>query len=192
MGALAEKQEEYFTYGDYLLWDDGERWELIDGVVYNMSPAPNRRHQQIATELTRQFATYLLDKSCQVYASPFDVRLPEDDEAEKDISTVLQPDISVICDAKKLDDAGCIGAPDLVVEILSPSTSRRDHKEKFNRYERAGVKEYWLVDPVANTVSVFKLGADKRYGRPEVYADDEKITVAILPELEIELALVFR
>jgi Uma2 family endonuclease len=192
MGALAEKQEEYFTYGDYLLWDDGERWELIDGVAYNMSPAPNRRHQQIATELTRQFATFLLDKSCQVYASPFDVRLPEGDEAENEISTVLQPDISVICDSNKLDDAGCIGAPDLIVEILSPSTSRKDHKEKFNRYERAGVKEYWLVDPVANTVSVFKLGADKRYGRPDVYADDEKIAVGILLELEIELALVFR
>jgi Uma2 family endonuclease len=192
MGALAEKRQEYFTYGDYLLWDDGERWELMDGVAYNMSPAPNRRHQQISTELTRQFATYLLDKTCQVYVAPFDVRLPEGDEAESDISTVLQPDISVVCDAKKLDDAGCIGAPDLIVEILSPSTSRRDHKEKFNCYERAGVKEYWLVDPSAITVTVFKLGTDKRYGRPDVYGDDEKVVVGIFPDLEIELTLVFR
>ena len=192
MGALAEKREELYTYGDYLLWDDGERWELIDGVAYNMSPAPNRRHQQIATELTRQFATFLLDKPCQVYSAPFDVRLPEGDEAESDISTVLQPDISVICDLHKLDDAGCVGAPDLIVEILSPSTSRKDHKEKFYRYERAGVKEYWLIDPSANTVTVFKRGTDKRYGRPDVYGDDEKIVVGILPDLEIDLTLVFR
>ena len=117
MGALAENREELFTYGDYLQWDDGERWELIDGVPYNMSPAPNRRHQEISGELHRQLATYLLDMPCNVYASPFDVRLPESDEAENDISTVLQPDISVICDSHKLDDAGCIGAPDLIVEI---------------------------------------------------------------------------
>jgi Uma2 family endonuclease len=134
----------------------------------------------------------LLDKTCNVYAAPFDVRLPESDEAENDISTVLQPDISVICDSHKLDDAGCIGAPDLIVEILSPSTSRMDHKEKFNCYERAGVKEYWLVDPVANTVTVFTLGVAERYGRPEVYSDDETICVRILPDLKIELALVFR
>jgi Uma2 family endonuclease len=192
MGALAEKRLEYYTYGDYLLWDDGERWELIDGVVYNMSPAPNRRHQKISGEFFRQFANFLIGKPCQVYASPFDVRLPEGGEAESDISTVLQPDISVICDSHKLDDAGCVGAPDLIVEILSPATSRKDHKEKFNRYERAGVKEYWLVDPLANTVTVFKLGNDNRYGRPDVYGDEEKIVVGILPDLEIELALVFR
>ena len=192
MGALAEKREELYTYGDYLKWDDGERWELIDGVPYAMSPAPNRRHQQIATELTRQFATFLLDKPCQVYAAPFDVRLPDGDEAENDISTVLQPDISVICDFRKLDDAGCSGAPDLIIEILSPSTARKDHKEKFNRYERAGVKEYWLVDPSANTVTVFKLGTDNRYGRPDVYSDDETIVVGVLPEFVIDLVLVFR
>jgi Uma2 family endonuclease len=192
MGPLAEKPEEIYTYGDYLKWNDDERWELIDGVAHNMSPAPNRRHQQIATELTRQFATYLLDKTCQVYAAPFDVRLPENDEETSDILTVVQPDISVICAPEKLDDAGCIGSPDLIVEILSPSTARKDHKEKFCCYERAGVKEYWLVDPLANTVTVFKLDADKRYGRPDVYGDDEKIVVGIFPDLEIELTLVFR
>ena len=192
MGSFAEKRADVYTYGDYLQWDDGERWELIDGVPYDMTPAPNRRHQQIATELTRQFATFLLDKPCQVYAAPFDVRLPEGDEEESEISTVLQPDISVICDSHKLDDAGCIGAPDLIVEILSPSTARKDYKEKFLCYERTGVKEYWLADPSANTVTVFKLGADKRYGRPDVYGGEETVVVGIFPDLEIELALVFR
>jgi Uma2 family endonuclease len=192
MGPLAEKTVEYYTYGDYLTWDDNERWELIDGVPYNMSPAPSRRHQRIATELTRQFATFLLNKSCQVYAAPFDVRLPEANENVSDISTVVQPDIAVICDADKLDDAGCSGAPDLIVEITSPSTSRKDHKEKFFRYERAGVREYWLVDPDATTVTVFTLGTDTRYGRPDVFSDDETITVGVLPELVIDLKLAFR
>jgi len=192
LGSLAERLREFYTYGDYLNWDDDERWELIDGAAYNMTPAPSRRHQDISGELFRQFATYLLDKRCQVYASPFDVRLPEGDEADEDILTVVQPDISVICDSHKLDDAGCIGAPDLIAEILSPSTSRKDHKEKFVRYERAGVKEYWLVDPLANTVTVFKLDLGNRYGRPDVYGDNEKIVVGILPDLEIDLPLVFR
>ncbi len=191
MGPLAENHKERYTYGDYLKWDDGERWELIDGVAYNMTPAPNRLHQKISGELFRQFANFLIGKPCEVYDAPFDVRLPEVDEVETDVTTVVQPDLVVICDSKKLDDAGCMGAPDLIVEILSPSTSRKDHKEKFVRYERAGVKEYWLVDPVSKTATVFILGSDNRYGRPDVYADDEKIVVGILPELEIELQLVF-
>jgi Uma2 family endonuclease len=192
MGPLAEKLKERYTYGEYLTWDDGERWELIDGVPYNMTPAPSRRHQLIAVELTRQFATFLLDKPCQVYAAPFDVRLPEAGEAEAEITTVVQPDISVICDPLKLDDAGCIGAPDLVVEILSPSTSLRDHREKFNRYERAGVQEYWLVDPANRLVTVFTLGPDKKYGRAGVYGGEDRISVRTLPGLEVELPPVFR
>jgi len=191
MGPLAEKQKERYTYRDYLNWDDGERWELIDGVPYNMTPAPNRAHQKISGELFRQFANFLIGKPCLVYAAPFDVRLPEEDESLSDISTVVQPDISVVCDSAKLDDAGCVGAPDLIVEILSPSTARRDRKEKFIRYERAGVKKYWLVDPDSKTVTVFSLGFDSRYGRPDVYGDDELIVVGILPGLEIDLSLVF-
>lgn len=190
MGPLAEKREESYTYSDYLKWNDDERWELIDGVAYNMTPAPNRRHQQISGELFRQFANFLIDKSCEVYDAPFDVRLPDEDE--DDVTTVVQPDLAVICDSRKLDDAGCLGAPDLIVEVLSPATSRRDRKEKFFCYEHAGVKEYWLVDPLANTVTVFKLGDDKRYGRPDVYGVEETVAVGIFSDLEIELAPVFR
>lgn len=101
MGPLAENHKERFTYGDYLSWDDAERWELIDGEAYNMTPAPNRRHQSISVELLRQIANYLIDKPCQVYVAPFDVRLPETDEVEVDITTVVQPDIVVVCDSKK-------------------------------------------------------------------------------------------
>lgn len=191
MGPLAEKQSERYRYSDYLTWDDGERWELIDGVPYYMTPAPSRLHQGISGALFRQISNFLFDKPCQVYAAPFDVRLPEGEESQSDITTVVQPDISVVCDAAKLDDAGCVGAPDLIVEILSPSTARMDRKEKFIRYERAGVKQYWLVDPDSKTVTVFSLGLDSRFGRPDVYGDDEMIVVSIFPGLEINLSLVF-
>lgn len=191
MGSLAQKQNVRYTYGDYKKWDEGERWELIDGIAYNMTPAPSRKHQKVLTDLLRQFATYLVDKPCEVYVAPFDVRLPENDEADDDISTVVQPDISIICDSSKLDEAGCKGSPDLIVEILSASTSRKDQKEKFQRYERAGVREYWLVDPVANTVMLFTLGADGRYGRPDVYGSEDKIKVGIFSDLEIDLQAAF-
>ena len=132
MGPLALKQEERFTYGDYVTWDDDERWELIDGVPYNMSPAPRVRHQAISRELLAEFVLYLRGKSCQVFAAPFDVRLPESDERDDLVETVVQPDLSVICDRGKLDDAGCRGAPDLIVEILSPGTAHKDLKVKFD------------------------------------------------------------
>ncbi len=191
MGPLALKQEERFTYGDYLTWDDGERWELIDGVPYNMSPAPRVRHQLILGELHRQVANWLLDKPCQLFLAPFDVRLPEADESDDLVETVVQPDLSVVCDKTKLDDAGCRGAPDLIVEILSPSTAHKDLKVKFDRYERAGVREYWIVDPTGSTVQIYTVGMDGKYGRPEVFGAVDRVSVGIFPELEIDLATVF-
>ena len=142
MGPLALNLQETYTYGDYLRWDDGERWELIDGVAYNMTPAPNRRHQAILRELSYQFTAFLAGKPCEVYFSPFDVRLPEHNEKDEEVTTVVQPDLVVICDPDKLDDRGCRGAPDLVNEILSPSTSRKDMKTKLELYEKRGVREY--------------------------------------------------
>jgi Uma2 family endonuclease len=191
MGPLAQKLEERFTYGDYLTWDDDERWELIDGVPFNMSPAPKPRHQLILGGLYRQFANWLLGKPCRVFLAPFDVRLPDAGESDDLVETVVQPDLSVICDKKKLDDAGCRGAPDLIVEILSPSTASKDLKIKFERYERAGAREYWVVDPEGKTVQIFTLGADGRYGRPRVNADGDLARVGIFPDLEIDLAVVF-
>ena len=191
MGPLALKREERFTYGDYLTWDDDQRWELIDGVPYNMSPAPTVRHQLILGELHRQVANWLLDKPCQVFIAPFDVRLPEDDESDEQVETVVQPDLSIICDKSKLDEAGCRGAPDLIVEILSPSTAHKDLKVKFERYERAGVQEYWIVDPNGSTVQIYTLGAEGRYGRPEAYGAVDRVSVGIFPDLEIDLAVVF-
>ncbi|MCA9712927.1 MAG: Uma2 family endonuclease, partial [Myxococcales bacterium] len=124
-----------FTYGDYRQWMGDERWELIDGEAYLMSPAPKRRHQRASMGLSAQIANALEGGSCQVYAAPFDVRLPDGDEADDDVATVVQPDVVVICDPAKLDDAGCRGAPDWVVEILSPSTTARDRIDKRDLYQ---------------------------------------------------------
>ena len=191
MGPLARTLDERYTYGDYLTWDDDERWELIDGIPYNMSPAPRVRHQGILMELSRQFANYLVDKPYRLFAAPFDVRLPESDESDNQVETVVQPDLSVICDRTRLDEAGCRGAPDLIVEILSPGTAHKDLKVKFDRYERAGVREYWIVDPAEKTVMVFTRGADGRYGRPEVYGASDVAGASIFPDLRIALATVF-
>ena len=191
MGPLAEKQDERFTYGDYLRWDDGKRWELIDGVPYNMTPAPSRFHQQVSMQLSVQLVNGLQEKGCHVFAAPFDVRLPEGDEADDAVRTVVQPDISVICDPSKLDDRGCKGSPDLIVEILSPSTARKDLKEKFQRYERAGVRAYWIVNPAAKIVTVFTL-MEGEYGRPEVYGVEDRVPVDLFEGVTIDLESVFR
>jgi len=191
MGPSALKLYDTYTYGDYLRWDDDERWELIDGVAYNMTPAPARRHQGILRELAGQLFNYLKDKPCKLYLAPFDVRLPENDEADEEVTTVVQPDIVVICDPKKLDDRGARGAPDLVIEILAPSTSRKDVKIKFNLYEMHGVREYWIVDPTGGTVMAYRLGPDSRYGRPQVYTDEDSAPVGIFEDLTIDLKAVF-
>lgn len=180
-----------YTYADYLKWDDGERWELIHGVAYNMSPAPSRKHQEISQNLSRDIATYLKGKSCRVYAAPFDVRLPLGNEDDKGTGNVVQPDIVVVCDKSKLDDRGCIGAPDFIIEILSPSTAKMDMVLKLNLYEKAGVKEYWLVHPTDHTVTVFKLGEDGKYGRYEVYEQSEQLSVGIFSDLVLDLREVF-
>jgi len=191
MGFAVRKKDERFSYGDYLKWPDEERWELIDGVAYDMSPAPLRRHQGILGELHRQIATYLLDKSCKVYVAPFDVRLPEFDEVDEEVSTVVQPDIVVVCDDKKLDDKGCKGAPDIVIEILSPYTAKKDLAVKYHLYERHKVKQYWIFDPATEEVSVFKLKGDK-YELSEEYGKEDRIKVDIFTDLEIDLSTVFK
>ena len=180
-----------YTYGDYLNWRDDERWELIDGVPYNMTPAPSRSHQAISRELLKQIAVYLTGKPCEVYAAPFDVRLPEQNETDEQVRTVVQPDLVVICDQHKLDERGCKGAPDLAIEIISPFTVIKDLKIKFILYERAGVKEYWLVDPANKAVQVYRLGDNSRYGRPDVYSTGDHVKTCLLPDLAIDLAAVF-
>jgi Uma2 family endonuclease len=138
MASPAEKNRK-FTYGDYLEWTDDERWELIDGEAFNMTPAPSRTHQKILLALADIFYNYLKDKSCEVYVAPFDVRLPEGDQSEVDINSVVQPDLTVICDLAKLDERGCLGSPELIIEIISPSTAAHDYIKKLALYERGQV-----------------------------------------------------
>ncbi len=191
MGQLARKEDEHFTYGDYLSWNDDERWELIDGVPYDMSPAPRVAHQRILGNLHYQLFPWFIDKPCQLFLAPFDVRLPEADEADERVATVVQPDLLVVCDPGKLDQAGCRGAPDLIIEILSPGTAHKDLKIKFDLYERAGVREYWIVDPAERTVMLFTGDGDGRYGRPQVYGDHDRVRVSIFPGVEVALAPLF-
>ena len=151
-----------------------------------------RTHQKISRELFSRFYDYLKDKNCEVYYSPFDVRLPIREEKDEDIKNVVQPDIVVICDQSKLDERGCKGAPDLIIEIVSPSTAKQDLKDKFYLYERVGVREYWIVQSINNTVMVFNLKENKEYGKPDMYTEDDKIKVGIFDELIIDLKEVFR
>jgi len=177
-------QKEYkYTYSDYYSWDDGERWELIDGVPYAMSPAPTRKHQHVSVALLKQLSNFLENKSCEVYHAPFDVRLNADEEDD----TVCQPDIVVICDNSKLDEKGCKGAPDLVVEILSPSSLRMDRVIKLEKYRQAGVREYWIVDPETRSVEAYVLDGKRYY--ITVYIDEAPVSV--LPGCVIDLKEVF-
>lgn len=192
MNLPARKQYKKYTYDDYLTWPEDERWEIIDGIAYDMSPAPSTSHQRILRELLIQFGNYLTGKTCEVFAAPFDIRLPEADEQDKDIVNVVQPDIVVVCDKSKLDEKGCKGAPALIIEIKSPFTARKDIKEKFRLYERVGVKEYWIVDPTDKTVMVFKLGENKEYGKPDMYGDEDPINVGVFEDLTIDLKAVFQ
>jgi len=191
MSLTAKKLEQIYTYKDYLSWQEGERWELINGRAYAMTPAPSTKHQKVILELSRQIANYLLNKKCDAFPAPFDVRFADKFDDDQMITTVVQPDIVVICDKTKIDDKGCKGAPDIVIEILSPETGDKDKKEKFTLYEKHGVKEYWLVDPFDNTVMVFKLKKNE-YGKPAVYTKNDHITTNVLKGLKINLKLVFK
>lgn len=182
--------EQYFTYGYYRTWPDTERWELIDGVAYDMSPAPSRLHQDTFGGLFFQFRAFLSGAECRVYGAPFDVRLPHGEEQNDNIDTVVQPDIVVVCDRNKLDEKGCKGAPDLVIEILSPCTAHKDLNEKFQLYERVGVKEYWIVHPQDRTVMVFRRDG-MSFGRPAMFAGEDRIEVTLLSGLIIDLKQAF-
>lgn len=168
MGNPALAPDERFTYRHYKTWPDDERWELIEGHAWSMSPAPKRRHQKLSGRLFRKLANFLDGHPCEVYETPFDVLLPEADEADDDVDSVVQPDIVVFCDKSKLTEAGARGAPDLAVEILSPSTSKKDLHEKFSLYENRGVREYWVIDPTAWSIWVYRLAAPGRFDEGEL------------------------
>jgi Uma2 family endonuclease len=183
-----------YTYADYLLWRFEERLELIRGKIFKMSPAPSGNHQTITLNIAGDLNQFLKGKSCKVYISPFDVRLVRGETSDKKVKTVVQPDVCVICDLHKLADTrSCLGAPDLVVEILSPGNNAKEIKIKYDLYEEFGVREYWVVYSDELSLLKYVLNEDGKFaaeGRPLTLGD--KITTTILPGFELSLDDVFR
>ena len=178
-----------YTYADYLTWLDDKARELIHGFIHEMSPAPRLKHA-IASENISWILKSVVRKNkgkCHVFTAPFDVRFPKQGETADDkIDTVVQPDICVICDSSKLDERGCCGAPDMIVEILSPSTLKKDVNDKFALYEASGVKEYWIVHPRDKSITVFILQENGKYGDGTLYESEGKIPVYIFDNYPID------
>lgn len=189
---MALPQEKHYTYADLLSWDDDPtRYELYDGQLRALS-APTHIHQMILTDLVVQIGGYLRGKPCKIYPAPFDVRLFEQEgNSPEDVDTVVQPDLSIVCDNdRQVDRRGVHGAPDLVVEILSPSTKQYDCPIKFKLYQQAGVREYWIVDPDKKLVLVYAL-VNGQYYVPEVYTAKDAVPVGVLEDCNVDLASVF-
>ena len=180
-----------YSYASYLNWLFDDRVELINGKLFRMSPAPSPIHQEISGNIFSAFHGYLKGKSCKVYHAPFDVRFPKESKADKNIYTVLQPDISVICNPVKIDKRGCIGAPDLVVEILSPGNNTKELLNKYTIYEEFGVKEYWIVSPEEKTLLKYTLHQQGKYQPSKLFTLTEKVYSEVLPGFELDLDEVF-
>nr|WP_321410875.1 Uma2 family endonuclease [uncultured Carboxylicivirga sp.] len=177
-----------YTFKDYLTWQFKTRVELIKGRIFKMSPAPSPIHQEVASALNAELYQYLKGKACKVFPAPFDVRLDND---KNGTHTVVQPDLSVICDLMKIDDKGCNGAPDLVVEIISPSTAKKDLHEKYDLYERSGVKEYWIIHPFERTLTCFLLDNAGVYKATKPLTEGDIVKSELLPGFELNLTYIF-
>ena len=179
-----------YSYADYLTWRFDDMVELIKGKLFIQSPASAERHQRIISNLHGYIWNHFHKKDCSVYIAPFDVRLIKNKASDNEITTVVQPDICVICDKTKIDTKGCLGAPDLIVEIISPSTAKKDMNEKFNLYEENGVKEYWIVSPDSNAVDQYHL-VDEKYKRKDLFVKGQTLASTTFPALQINLEDVF-
>jgi Uma2 family endonuclease len=179
-----------YSYADYYSWKLIERVELIKGRIMRMSPAPSRLHQTLLRKIGTKIINYLENTTCQVYYAPFDVRLDRNQEDHK-VKNVVQPDICVVCDLSKLDDRGCNGAPELVIEILSPGNTSKEMKFKFELYETAGVLEYWIVDPTEKIIWQYVLLNEKFTNHKPLIVEDE-IESHVIKGLIISLTDIFK
>ena len=179
-----------YSYADYVTWRFDDMVELIKGKLFINSPAPAERHQMIASNLHRDIASHFRKHQCRSYFAPFDVRLIKNKAGDTEITTVVQPDLCVTCDLTKLDKRGCLGAPDLIIEIISPATAKKDMNEKFNLYEENGVKEYWIVSPDSNAIDQYFL-SDKKYERKDVFVNSQTFYSVTFPDLQINLEDIF-
>ena len=184
-----------YSYADYLTWQFEQYVELIKGKIWKMSPAPRTKHQRVSLNLSGLFYNYLRATACKAFAAPFDVRLYDKKKSEKvnqDIFTVVQPDLCIICDKTKIDELGCLGAPDLIVEILSPGNSRKEMRVKYELYEESGVREYWVADPERQTVHVFGLNENEVFESKKIFVSDDVMHSFIFPDLLIDLNEIFQ
>lgn len=180
-----------YSYADYLQWTFDERLELIKGKIFKMTPAPASAHQRISWVISGELYNSLKGKSCTAYTAPFDVRLPRRDENDdRKIITVVQPDICIICDSSKIDIKGCLGAPDIVIEILSPGNNQKELKNKYGVYEESGVLEYWIISPQDETFLKYTL-IDGTYQPSKLMVAGDIITTDILPGFQLDLRTVF-
>ncbi len=182
-----------YTYADYLTWPDDIRRELINGFVFKMA-APAATHQKILGDFYFALRCFLHEKTCQIFVAPFDVRFPKNGEKEDEkVFTVVQPDICIICDSSKIEERGCLGSPDFIIEIVSPNNSKRDIKDKFKIYEENAVREYWIVRPDEKSVQVFLLNESGKYFLDGTYTDEDSVPVTIFNgELIIQLEKIFK
>jgi Uma2 family endonuclease len=179
-----------YSYADYLTWEMDSMVELIKGKIFRQSAAPRRIHQEVALQLARKIADYLDDKTCKIFIAPFDVRLPAKSKKPQDIFTVVQPDICVVCDPSKLDELGCIGAPDLVVEILSPGNNQKELIHKHDIYEENGVREYWVIHPSEQTLLIYTL-TDGKYISSRLYTIGHTVTSSSVHGFTLDLEDIF-
>ncbi|MCD0489260.1 Uma2 family endonuclease [Pedobacter sp. MC2016-14] len=180
----------FYSYAQYLRWEIDERLELIRGHIYRMA-GPSLAHQRVSRTLFGELYIYLKNKSCEVFSAPFDVRLAHNSTDDAAVTTVVQPDICVVCDVNKLDSRGCIGAPDIMVEILSPSNNKKELNLKFHLYEEFGIKEYWVVHPVKKSVMKYELDASGKYEKNTQFTGDGELTSALLPGFKLNLSELF-
>jgi Uma2 family endonuclease len=179
-----------YTYADYLTWQIDEMVELIKGRIFRNAAAPRRIHQEISKKICLKLFSFLEHHPCTAYAAPFDVRLPFKSSKNEDIDTVVQPDICVVCDKSKLDEMGCIGAPDLIIEILSPGSNKKELKHKYEVYEESGVKEYWIIFPNEPLLLIYKLlNGQYRSFQPLIPGDFAEPDC--LPGFQLDLEYVF-
>ena len=188
IGVMADpiRKDETYSYEDYLAWPNDERWELIDGHSYGMSPAPLFQHQKTVTSVVGQLHAQLKGKRCQSMVAPLDVRLTETDTLGKETTHTVQPDVLIFCDPSKADEKGLTGAPDWILEVLSDGTSWKDETIKLDLYERFGVKEYWILNPVTKLLLVYLL-QDKKYGVPLALLGPTTVSLTAIPELTIDI-----
>jgi Uma2 family endonuclease len=183
--AQTQTQPSGSTYADYRTWPDDRRYELIEGAAYAMAPAPSINHQRMVLSLAAQARTALQGKPCQPFIAPVDVLFSQPGEADDAVRTVLQPDVFVVCDPSKIASQSIRGAPDWIVEVLSPGTASRDHIAKRRIYEAAGVREYWLVHPEERILMIYRL-EQGAYGKPDVQELNGTTVIGILPEVSIQ------